>query len=95
MSSYPAAGVDYNISDTVTALIFTAGDMSEQCAYITIVDDIILEYDEQFSVHLDTHDDDDVKLLKNNATIDIVDDDCKFWKNEYESWFCYYSIDIL
>ena len=78
MSSYPAAGVDYNISDPVTtALIFTAGDMSEQCAYITIVDDIILEYDEHFSVHLDTHDDDDVKLLKKYATIIIVDDDCK------------------
>ena len=76
MSSYPAAGVDYNISDPVTALLFTAGDMSEQCAYITIVDDIILEYDEHFSVHLNTTAD-DVKLLKNNATIDIVDDDCK------------------
>ena len=67
--------MDY-ISDPVTALLFTAGDMSEQCASITIQDDTILEYDELFSIHLNTTDD-DVKVLKKYSSIDVVDDDSK------------------
>ena len=72
---YPAAGVDY-VSDAVTALVFTAADMSAQCVYITITNDVLLEDEEHFSVHLNASDI-DVKFDTMNATIIIIDDDCK------------------
>ena len=72
---YPAAGVDY-VSDAVMALVFTAADMSAQCVYITITNDMLLEDEEHFSVHLNASDI-DVKFDTMYATIIIIDDDCK------------------
>ena len=72
----PTADVDYTASE-VTTLLFLPGDATPQCAYITILDDTILEYTEYFSVHLDTTDD-DVKFGYKYATVNITDDDCKF-----------------
>ena len=72
----PTADVDYTASE-VTTLLFLPGDATPQCAYITILDDTILEYTEHFSVHLDTTDD-DVKFGYKYATVNITDDDCKF-----------------
>ena len=71
---YYLAGVDY-ISDPVIPLVFTPG-VSEQCAYITILEDSILEYDEHFSLHLNTSDD-YVKFETKYAKVHIIDDDCK------------------
>ena len=67
--------MDY-VSDAVTALVFTAADMSAQCVYITITNDMLLEDEEHFSVHLNATDI-DVKLETQYATIIIIDDDCK------------------
>ena len=72
----PTADVDYMASE-VTTLLFLPGDVTPQCAYITIMNDTILEYTEHFSIHLDTTDD-DVKLDYRYATVNITDDDCKF-----------------
>ena len=72
----PTADVDY-IASEVTTLLFLPGDATPQCAYITILDDTILEYTEHFSVNLDTTDD-DVKFDYKYATVNIVDNDCKF-----------------
>ena len=84
--SHASADVDYMASE-VTTLLFLPGDATPQCAYITIVDDTILEYTEHFSVHLDTTDYyyhydyyyyHYVKFDYKYATVNIIDNDCKF-----------------
>ena len=76
MSSFPTAGVDY-ISDAITPVHFIVEHVFEQCVYISVVNDTILEFDEYFTVHLKTTDG-DVKFLTKYASIDILDDDCKY-----------------
>ena len=74
---YPVAAVDY-VSDAVTALVFTADDMSAQCVNIVIVNDTILEDDEHFTAHLNASDS-DVKFDTKYASVVIIDDDCKYY----------------
>jgi len=66
-----AAGNDY--SSISTTLTFTS-NTPEQCAYISILEDSILEDPENFFVHLATSDE-DVKLQYNYSTITILDND--------------------
>ena len=65
-----AAGSDYTPINTT--LTFTLSDSSEQCGYIIILQDNILEDPENFLVHLATSDE-DVKLLYSYSTINILD----------------------
>ena len=67
-----AAGSDYTPINTT--LTFTPSDSSEQCEYIIILQDSILEDPENFLVHLDTSDE-DVKLQYNYSTVTILDND--------------------
>ena len=49
----------------------------QQCINITILSDIIVEYDEVFFVQLTTDDDDQVILSPNQAEVIIIDNDSK------------------
>jgi len=65
-----AAGSDYTPINTT--LTFTLSDSSEQCGYITILQDNILEDPENFLVHLATSDE-DVMLQNVYSPITILD----------------------
>jgi len=68
-----AAGRDYSLINTT--LTFNSSNSDEpRCAYITILEDTILENPENLSVHLATPDE-GVKLLYNYSTITILDND--------------------
>ena len=49
---------------------------SEECFNVTIISDIFVEFDETFELLLSTSDE-DIALLPNSTTINIVNDDCK------------------
>ena len=86
-----AAGSDYTPINTT--LTFTPSDSSEQCEYIIILQDSILEDPENFLVHLATSDE-DVKLQYNYSTITILDNDgmkVQRAANQY-ACFCYSSM---
>ena len=71
-----AAGMDY-IAPNRTTLTFSMDNSDQpQCVTINITDDNYLEYTESFIVSLATLDD-DVKLLYNESTITILDNDGK------------------
>jgi len=65
-----AAGSDYTPINTT--LTFTPSDSSEQCGYIMILQDNILEDPENFLVHLATSDE-DVMLQNIYSPITILD----------------------
>jgi len=86
-----AAGSDYTPINTT--LTFTPRDSSEQCGYITILQDNIVEDPENFLIHLATSDE-DVKLQYNYSTITILDNDgmkVQRAANQYAS-LCYSSM---
>ena len=79
------AGRDYNASNTT--LTFTSSS-TEQCDYITILNDNIREDSEYFFVHLATSDS-YVNLLHSYSTITILDDDGMKLKAATNQFICY------
>ena len=69
------AGYDYQAQ--THEIIFKRGSINPYRLYIPILNDMSLEYDEYFSVTLTT-DMDCVKLVNDEVTIHIKDDDSKF-----------------
>ena len=64
-------GLDFTLVEM--PLIFVEGTII-QCVEISIMDDIILEYDESFSVSLSTTDG-AVNILQDQAVVTITDND--------------------
>ena len=74
MISFSVAPMDY-IQNTPVTLQFENCNM-EQCHYIPIVDDDIIEGNEMFYVTLKrASDSDNIKLLRVNGSIKIIDDE--------------------
>lgn len=48
----------------------------EYCFNVTIISDLLVEFDETFKLLLSTSDD-DITLFPNSTTINIINDDCK------------------
>ena len=72
--SFSVAPMDY-IQNTPVTLQFENCNM-EQCHYIPIVDDDIIEGNEMFYVTLKrASDSDNIKLLRVNGSIKIIDDE--------------------
>ena len=72
--------MDYIAPNRTTLTFSTDNSDQPQCVTVNIMDDNYLEYTESFIVSLATLDD-DVKLLYNESTITIRDNDGKKYKN--------------
>ena len=53
-----------------------AVESGEYCFNVTIISDVLVEFDETFKLLLSTSDE-DVTLFPNSTTINIINDDCK------------------
>ena len=74
MISFSVAPMDY-VQNTPVTLEFENCNM-KQCHYIPIVDDDIIEGNEMFYVTLKrASDGDNIKLLRVNGSIQIIDDE--------------------
>ena len=79
---YSSAGVDYDEISVSLTFFEGSGDGNVTATAIGIIDDVILEGDEFFRVHVTSEE--RVVIQSNYTDIHIVDDDSKFMrKNEF------------
>ena len=85
-----AGGMDYaEFEEIIMTISLTLGDEParkkriaspvlprEYCFNVTIISDVLVEFDEAFELLLSTSDE-DITLFPNSTTINIINDDCE------------------